>query len=131
MYTQRTQCVPVPTSFRQLNSTGVLATHHAIRGEGERKRVVNYSLAPVGQVQAHDAVVGVEDGGVGGKVGGRAGVGLDVHPPQGRVQTEGLQGSLLAQQFNLVHHLRSSVVPGHQRDWGGGHLCFNRRVVEA
>lgn len=39
--------------------------------------------------QSHDAVVRVEDGGVGGEVGGGAGQGLHVHAPRGRVEPAG------------------------------------------
>ena len=49
--------------------------------------------APVGQVKAHDAVVGLQKGGVHGEVGGAAGQGLHVHAPLLRVQAVGREGT--------------------------------------
>ena len=40
----------------------------------------------MGEVEPHDPVVGIEEAGVDGKVGGGAGVGLHVHPPLRRVK---------------------------------------------
>lgn len=70
----------------------------------------DYWLSSVGQVQAHDAVVGVEHGSIDGKVGGRARIWLDIDAPQSWVQVKSLQGSLLTQQFNLVDHFCSTIV---------------------
>ena len=62
------------------------------------------------EVQAHDAVVGVEDGGVGGEVGGGAGVGLNVNAPFGGVAVEGLEGTRAAEILDLVDVLVSAIV---------------------
>lgn len=66
----------------------------------------------MGQVEAHDAVVRVEQGRVGGEVGRRARVGLHVDAPLGRVQVEGVQSALDAQPLVLVDHFIATVVPG-------------------
>ena len=58
-------------------------------------------VAAVGQVEAHDAVVGLEERRVDGEVGGGAREGLDVYAPLGRVEAEGLQGALLAELLHL------------------------------
>lgn len=71
-----------------------------------------YVLATIGQVQPHQAVVGLQQGCVGCKVGRRPRVGLNVNAPAGRIQVERLQSPLLAQQLDLVHHLGPPIVPG-------------------
>lgn len=71
-------------------------------------------LSSVGQVQAHDAVVRLQDGRVGCKVGGGARVRLDVDAPQVGVQAEGAESPFLAQQLDLVDDLCTSVVPGEE-----------------
>lgn len=50
-------------------------------------------VAAGGEVEAHDAVVGVEDSGVGGEVGRGAAVGLDIDAPLGGVEAVGLEGA--------------------------------------
>ncbi len=69
-------------------------------------------VAPVRQVQGHDAVVRLEHGRVRLEVGGRARQGLHVHAPLGRVQVKGLQGALLAKGLHLVDVLVAAVVAG-------------------
>lgn len=70
-----------------------------------------FLLSSVGQIQAHDAVVRLQDGRVGGKVGGGSRVRLNVDAPQLRVQAEGVERSFLTQQLDLVDDLCTSVVP--------------------
>lgn len=67
-------------------------------------------VAAGGEVEAHDAVVGLEDGGVGGEVGGGAGVGLDVDAPGGGVEAVGLEGAGAAEVLDLVDVLVAAVV---------------------
>lgn len=67
-------------------------------------------VAAGGEVEAHDAVVGLEDGGVGGEVGGGAGVGLDVDAPAGGVEAVGLEGAGAAEVLDLVDVLVAAVV---------------------
>ena len=55
--------------------------------------------------------MGVQHGGVDGKVSGGARVRLDVDTPQSWVQVKGLQGSFLTQQLNLVNNFCSTIVP--------------------
>jgi len=62
------------------------------------------------QVEAHHAVVRVEQRGVDGKVGGRARVGLHVDAPLGLVQTEGGERAVAAQVLDLVDDLVAAVV---------------------
>ena len=64
----------------------------------------------VGQVQAHDAVVRVEQRGVHAKVGGRPGEHLHVDAPLVILQAERLQRALLAQALRLVDELVAAVV---------------------
>mmetsp|Transcript_11909 Transcript_11909/g.50035 ORF Transcript_11909/g.50035 Transcript_11909/m.50035 type:complete len:337 (-) Transcript_11909:50-1060(-) len=68
-------------------------------------------VAAVGQVEAHDPVVGVQEAGVHLEVGGRSGEGLDVDPPLLGIQTERLQRALLAQRLGLIDELVPAVVP--------------------
>ena len=69
-------------------------------------------VAAGGQVEPHDAVVRVKEGGVDGEVGGRSGVGLDVDAPLLGVEAVGLEGTGLTQRLDLVHDLVASVVAG-------------------
>lgn len=68
-------------------------------------------LSSVRQIQAHDAVVRLQNGRVGRKVGGGSRVRLNVDAPQLRVQTEGVERSFLTQQLDLVDDLCTSIVP--------------------
>jgi hypothetical protein len=68
-------------------------------------------VAARGKIQAHDAVVGLEHGRVGGEVGRRTGVGLHIDAPAGGVEVEGLEGARPAKVLDLVNELVASVVP--------------------
>lgn len=78
-------------------------------------------LSSVGQIQAHDPVVRLQDGCVGCKVGGGARVRLYVDAPQVGVQAEGAERPFLAQQLDLVNDLCASIVPERQ---GAGALFY-------
>ena len=67
-------------------------------------------VAAGGEIEAHDAVVGVEDGGVGGEIGRGAAVGLDIDAPFGRVEAVGDQGAGLGEVFDLVDEFVAAVV---------------------
>lgn len=97
------------------------------RWRTKRKAVGDHSLSSVGQVQAHDAVVRFEHRRVDGKVSGGTRVRLDVDPPQSRVQVKGVQGALLAQQLDLIHHLRSTVVSEGDATGPFSERCSARR----
>lgn len=71
---------------------------------------MKYWLSSVGQVQSHDAVVGFEHSGVGGEVGRRPRVGLDVDAPQRRVQVKGFQRPFLTQQLDLVDDFGATII---------------------
>lgn len=75
-----------------------------------------YSLAPIGQVQPHDSVMGLQEGRVGGQISRRARVRLHIDSPLRGIQVEGLQGPALTQQLNFIHYLCASVVPATR--WG-------------
>jgi len=47
-------------------------------------------VATGGEIQTHDAIVGLEHSGVGGEVGRRTRVGLNVDAPLGGIEMEGL-----------------------------------------
>lgn len=70
-----------------------------------------HSLSSIRQVQAHDAVVRLQDRRVSCKVSRGSGVRLDVDAPQVWVQTEGGERSFLTQQLNLIDNLCTSIVP--------------------
>lgn len=75
-------------------------------------------VTAVGQVQAHDAVMGLAEGGVHGKVTGRTRVRLDVAAPVGGGETVRVQGTLLAEQLDLVDELVAAVVTGgEEEEW--------------
>ena len=67
-------------------------------------------VAAVGQVKAHDAVVGLEEAGVHSEVGGGARVRLHIATPLTLVETEGLQRPGLAEALDLVDVLVASIV---------------------
>jgi len=85
-------------------------------------------VAPRGEVEAHDAVVRVEQRGVDREVGRRARVGLHVDAPGRRVEVERSQGALLAEELEAVDVLVASVVAGvglalrMERAW----VCWER-----
>lgn len=69
-------------------------------------------MSTIRQVESHDSVVGTDNCGVDGEVGRRSGQRLNVDSPLGRVESEDLEGSLLAEQLHLIDELVSSVVAG-------------------
>ena len=69
-------------------------------------------VTAVGEVKAHDAVVGAEETRVDGHVGGGSGVGLDVDAPHLGVELVDLEGTLLAEALDLVDNLVTAVVAG-------------------
>ena len=79
---------PVDVSFRQHWAEPGNAAQDA---DAARGRV----LRTVGQIQAHETVVRLQESGVDGEVGRRAGVRLHVDAPLRRVQVESLQRPLL------------------------------------
>ena len=102
-----------------VDQTGGLVepVRHGLEEDGHRGDLLRVRLEPVGevaavgQVEAHDPVVGVQEAGVHLEVGGRSGQGLDVDPPLLRIQTERLQRALLAQRLGLIDELVPAVVP--------------------
>ena len=75
-------------------------------------------VAAGGEVEPHDAVVRVEEGGVDGEVGGRSGVGLDVDAPLLGVEAVGLEGTGLTERLDLVDDLVAAVVAGARQTLG-------------
>ena len=69
-------------------------------------------MATVGEVQSHESSMRRHEGLVDLQVGGTATQGLNVDTPLLRVDVEGLESSLLAEQLNLVDVLVAAVVPG-------------------
>mmetsp|Transcript_46937 Transcript_46937/g.93525 ORF Transcript_46937/g.93525 Transcript_46937/m.93525 type:complete len:415 (+) Transcript_46937:429-1673(+) len=67
-------------------------------------------VAAGGQIQAHDAIVRVEQAGVDGKVSRRARVGLHVDAPLSRVQVEGSQSTRAAHVLKCVDVLVATIV---------------------
>ncbi len=63
-----------------------------------------------GEIETHDAVVGLEETSVDLEVGGRSGVGLDVHTPLGGIQTKGLERARNAEVLNHVDVLVATIV---------------------
>jgi len=57
-----------------------------------------------------DAVVGLEEGSVGRKVGPRARVGLYIHSPFRRAQMKSFQGTLNAKSLDLVDDFSAPIV---------------------
>ena len=67
-------------------------------------------VAAVGEIEAHEAVVGPHDGLVDLEVCWGAGEGLHVDAPGLGVEVEGFEGALLAEQFDLVDVFVAAVV---------------------
>lgn len=67
-------------------------------------------VTTVRQVKTHQSAVRRHDGLVDLEVGGRATEALDVDTPLLRVEVEGLKGTLLAEQLDLVDVLVATVV---------------------
>lgn len=65
-----------------------------------------------GEVETHDAVLGLDHGGQGSEVGSRSRVRLDVDTPLLSRETEGLEGTLAAEVLDLVDVLVTTVVTG-------------------
>ena len=65
-----------------------------------------------GQVETHDTVVRVQESSVDCEVGRRTGVGLDVDTPRSGVEVERVEGSLFAEELELVDVFVASVVAG-------------------
>lgn len=63
-----------------------------------------------GKVQPHDAVMGLENSRVGGEIGRRSGVRLNIDAPLGSVEVKGLEGSSPAQILDLVDEFVTAVV---------------------
>eukprot|EP00760_Papus_ankaliazontas_P029894 PhM_4_TR4514/c0_g1_i1/m.58683 len=85
---------------------------HGRRGDLARGGVEAVrEVAAVGEVEAHQAVVWVQQRRVRGEVGGRAAVGLDVDGPGVLLEAEGLERAVAAEVLHLVHDLVAAVVP--------------------
>lgn len=69
-------------------------------------------VASMGKVKTHEAAVNGHNGLVDLEVGGGAGQALDVYTPLGRVEVEGVEGTLLAEVLDLVNVLVAAVVSG-------------------
>jgi len=69
-------------------------------------------VATVGEVKTHESAVDGHDGLVDLEVGGAAAQALDVDAPLGRVEVEGLEGTLLAEELDLVDVLVAAIVAG-------------------
>ncbi|RUP49866.1 hypothetical protein BC936DRAFT_141174 [Jimgerdemannia flammicorona] len=69
-------------------------------------------MATGGELQTHEAVVGLDQSGEGREVGGGAGVRLNVDTPDDGIQAEGLESPLTADVLNLIDVLVTAVVPG-------------------
>lgn len=69
-------------------------------------------MSTVGKVQAHEPVVRPHDGLVCLKVRWAAAQALNVDTPLLRVETKGLQSTLLAKQLDLIDVLVAAVVTG-------------------
>jgi hypothetical protein len=67
-------------------------------------------MTTVGEVQAHEAAVGRHDGLVDLEVGRAATEALDIDTPFLRVDVEGLEGTALAQQLDLINVLVATIV---------------------
>eukprot|EP00754_Rhynchopus_humris_P025725 Rhum_TRINITY_DN14962_c0_g1::Rhum_TRINITY_DN14962_c0_g1_i1::g.130528::m.130528 len=76
-----------------------------------RRVVAVRQVATAREVQAHDAVVRLEERRVHAEVGRRARVRLHVHAPLAVVRLEHLQATLLRQLLDLVDELVAAVVP--------------------
>lgn len=62
------------------------------------------------EIQPHDTVVGVEEGGVGSEIRRATGVGLDVDSPGSGIQVERLEGAVAAEVLDLVDELVTTIV---------------------
>jgi len=71
----------------------------------------------MGQIKTHDAVVGLQQPTVHIEVRRGTREGLNVDTPLGRVQVEGLQGTLLAEGLAHVDELVSAIIPEDKKQW--------------
>lgn len=69
-------------------------------------------VATGGEVETHDAVLGLDHGSQGSKVSGGSRVGLDVDTPLLGGETEGVKGTLAAEVLDLIDVLVATVVTG-------------------
>ncbi|KAH3667470.1 hypothetical protein OGAPHI_003119 [Ogataea philodendri] len=81
-----------------------------VRNLGGWGLVTVRQMASMRQVQTHQSVTNLQDGGVGVKVGWGTRQRLDVDSPLGRVQTKRLERSLLTQALGHVDELVTTVV---------------------
>lgn len=68
-------------------------------------------MSSIGEIQAHDTIMRLQQRGVHSKVGGRAGVRLNIHSPLLWVKAIQVKSSLLAQTLNVIYTLSSSGIP--------------------
>lgn len=68
-------------------------------------------VTTVGEVQAHESAMGRHDSLVDLQVGRAAAQALNIHAPFCRVEMEGLEGTLLAKNLDLVDVLVSAIIP--------------------
>lgn len=91
---------------------------HGLEVDGGGRDLLLGSLVAVGQVttggevETHDAVLGLDHGGQGSKVGGGSRVRLDVDTPLLGRETEGLKGTLAAEVLDHINVLVATVVTG-------------------
>ena len=67
-------------------------------------------MATVGEIQAHETIMGAHQGLVDLQVGRAATQALDVHTPLGGVEVEGLESTSLASELNGVDVLVATIV---------------------
>lgn len=97
---------------------GIDLVGHGLEVDGGGRDLLLGGLVAVGQVatggkvESHDAVLGLDHGGQGSKVGGGSGVGLDVDTPLLSGETEGLKGTLAAEVLDQIDVLVATVVTG-------------------
>lgn len=75
-------------------------------------------VATVGKIQTHQAAVRGHKSLVDLQVGRAAAQGLNIDAPLGGVEAEGLEGTLLAEELNLVNVFVSAVVTGTRLSLG-------------
>ena len=99
----------------------VQSVRHRLEVDGDHRDLLRVRLeavrevAAVWEVEAHDAVMRLADGGEDGKVGGRAGQRLHVDAPLCRVRAERAQRAVPAEVLGHVDKLVAAIVPS-----GGG-----------
>lgn len=68
-------------------------------------------VTAIGKIEAHDAVVRLNERGINGEVGRRSRVGLDIHAPLLRVQLVRLQCAVLCENLDLIDELITAIIP--------------------